>query len=121
MDENGGVGFSDLKKQAMGILQKEAELSEIVRLVGIESLSQEDQFLLEIARIIREDFLHQNAFLDIDSFTSLKKQFWMIKNILTVYDKGLGEIKQGKQASEVLTKEEKEKFAKMKMADEQTI
>ncbi len=121
MDENGGVGFSQLKKQAMGILQKEAELSEIVRLVGIESLGQEDQFLLEIARIIREDFLHQNAFLDIDSFTSLKKQFWMIKNILTAYEKGLLEIKQGKQASEVLTKEEKEKFAKMKLADEATI
>ncbi|NQU83050.1 MAG: V-type ATP synthase subunit A [Parcubacteria group bacterium] len=121
LNENGGDGFTDLKKQAMGILQKEAELQEIVRLVGIEALSQQDQFLLEISRIIREDFLHQNAFIDIDTYTSLKKQYLMIKAIMTIYEKGKGEIKAGKQANEILNNELKDKLAKMKIIPEENL
>ncbi|MBN2374238.1 V-type ATP synthase subunit A [bacterium] len=68
--------------KAMGILQKEAELEEIVRLVGKDALSQEDQLTLEVAKSIREDFLHQNAFVEEDSYTSLTKQYWMLRLIL---------------------------------------
>lgn len=121
LDEEGGDGFCDLKKAAMGVLQKEAELQEIVRLVGIEAIGQQDQFLMEIARIIREDFLHQNAFVEIDTYTSLKKQYSMIKTIMAVYEKGKQMIKDGKQANEILGDELKDKLAKMKIVPEEKL
>ena len=73
-----------LRQQAMAILQKESELEEIVRLVGKDSLSPQDQLTLEIAKVIREDFLHQNAFHDQDTYTSLKKQYLLLKLILDI-------------------------------------
>ena len=74
------------RKRAMTILQKEAELDELVRLVGIDALSLEDRLLMQAARMIREDFLHQNAFDDRDTYTSHKKQFMMLNLILRYYD-----------------------------------
>ncbi len=74
------------RKRAMTILQKEAELDELVRLVGIDALSLEDRLLMQAARMIREDFLHQNAFDDRDTYTSLKKQFLLLNLILRYYD-----------------------------------
>jgi len=117
-DEQGGANFSEFRKKAMAILQKEAELQEIVRLVGIEALSQKDQFLLVIARLIREDFLHQNAFIDIDSFTSLRKQYLMIKTIVDTFTKGEEAIDKGKLAKDILTVGLKEKISKMKFVKE---
>ena len=74
------------RKRAMSILQKEAELDELVRLVGIDSLTTEDRLLMQAARMIREDFLHQNAFDDRDTYTSPRKQFLMLNLILRYYD-----------------------------------
>jgi len=82
LEEKGGKGFNDLRVKAMKILQKEAALEEIVRLVGVDSLSPKDQLLLKTAKSIREDFLHQNAFDEEDSYTSLEKQYLMIKEII---------------------------------------
>lgn len=121
LDKEGGDNFTDIKKQAMEILQKEAELQEIVRLVGIEALSQQDQFLLEVARIIREDFLHQNAFVDIDTYTSLNKQYLMIKTIMDIYNKGNNAIKEGKEAKEILSDDLKDKLSKMKIIPEENL
>lgn len=74
------------RKRAMTILQKEAELDELVRLVGIDALSLEDRLLMQAARMIREDFLHQNAFDDRDTYTSPRKQFMLLNLILRYYD-----------------------------------
>lgn len=74
------------RKRAMSILQKEAELDELVRLVGVDSLTTEDRLLMQAARMIREDFLHQNAFDDRDTYTSPRKQFLMLNLILRYYD-----------------------------------
>lgn len=74
------------RKRAMTILQKEAELDELVRLVGIDALSLEDRLLMQAARMIREDFLHQNAFDDRDTYTSPGKQFMLLNLILRYYD-----------------------------------
>ena len=63
------------------MLRKESELNEIVRLVGIDSLSEKDRLTLEVAKSLREDYLQQNAFDDVDTFTSREKQFKMIRNI----------------------------------------
>jgi V/A-type H+-transporting ATPase subunit A len=69
----------------MKLLQQEAELEEMVRLVGIESLSQPDRLILKTAKSIREDFLHQNAFHEVDTYTSMKKQFLLLKLILDTH------------------------------------
>jgi V/A-type H+-transporting ATPase subunit A len=74
------------RRRAMTILQKEAELDELVRLVGIDALSLEDRLLMQAARMIREDFLHQNAFDDRDTYTSPRKQFMLLNLILRYYD-----------------------------------
>jgi V/A-type H+-transporting ATPase subunit A len=76
--------WMQIRQQALALLQKEAELEEIVRLIGKDSLSPQDQLTMEIAKIIREDFLHQNAFHEIDSYTSLKKQYRMLKVIMLI-------------------------------------
>jgi V/A-type H+-transporting ATPase subunit A len=77
--------FEALRDEAMKLLQQEAELEEMVRLVGIESLSQPDRLILKTAKSIREDFLHQNAFHEVDTYTSLKKQFLLLKLILDTH------------------------------------
>lgn len=74
--------FNELRQRAATILQEEAELDEIVRLVGQDALSFQDRLTLETAKSIREDYLHQNAFHEIDTYASLKKQYKMLKLIL---------------------------------------
>jgi len=121
LDEKAGTGFGAFRKKALSILQKEAELIEIVRLVGVEALSLKDQFLLEIAKMIREDFLHQNAFVAEDSYTSLRKQYFMLKTIIEIYESGLLGIEQGKAIADILPADLKNKIAKMKLIPENEI
>lgn len=80
--------WSKQVSKAMGLLQEESKLEEIVRLVGVDSLEYSDRLTLDAARSIREDYLHQIAFHEIDTYTSLKKQFGMLKAILKWYDEG---------------------------------
>jgi len=82
LTENVAPDWVELRSEAMRILQEEAELAEIVRLVGVEALSAKDRLTLEVARSIREDFLHQNAFHEVDTYTSLLKQYEMLKIVL---------------------------------------
>ncbi|HVW66267.1 MAG TPA: V-type ATP synthase subunit A [Candidatus Peribacteraceae bacterium] len=81
--------FSANRERAMKILQDESKLEEIVRLVGMDSLSPREQLTLEVAKMIREDFLFQNAFDPADAYTSLQKQYRILKLILTFMDAGL--------------------------------
>ena len=89
--------FRGRRDECMAILQRESELAEIVRLVGIEALSPEEQVLMETAKSIREDFLQQNAFRDDDQFTSLKKQDLLLETILLFHTTAL--MAQSKGAS----------------------
>jgi V/A-type H+-transporting ATPase subunit A len=77
--------FPDKRKEAMRLLQQEAELAEIARLVGIDALSTSDRLVLETARSIREDFLYQNAFHEIDTYTSLEKNYLILSLILQLH------------------------------------
>ncbi len=79
--------WTALRPQLMGLLQDEAELQEIVQLVGMDALSAPDRLKLEVARSIREDFLHQNAFDEVDTYTSLEKQHSMMLLITGYYEK----------------------------------
>jgi V/A-type H+-transporting ATPase subunit A len=82
-DKEVADGFAINREAAMQILQEESKLEEIVRLVGTDSLSPKEQLTMEVARMIREDFLFQNAFDPTDAYTSLKKQYRMLRSILT--------------------------------------
>lgn len=86
MDENINEKFSEYRIRSMALLQEEANLQEVVRLVGRDSLSEGDQLKLEIAKSLREDFLQQNAFHEVDTYCSLPKQSRMLKVILSFYD-----------------------------------
>ena len=83
--EQAGETWDETRQQAMTILQDEAALEEVVRLVGIEALSSLEQLLLHVARMIREDYLQQNAYDEIDTYTTLLKQYRMLKVIMLFY------------------------------------
>jgi V/A-type H+-transporting ATPase subunit A len=114
--------FIPLARDAMAILQKEAELLEIVRLIGKDTLSPSDRLILEAARIIREDFLHQNAFLEIDTYTSLKKQYEMLKICLYFYQRAKKALEENKITIEEIEKlKVRERIAKMKFVREEDV
>lgn len=96
--------FINLTTNAMSILQEESELEETVRLVGIEALSKKERLTLDTARSIREDFLHQNAFDEIDTYTSMKKQYLMLDLIIYFHELGLLAIQQEGITTEQLAK-----------------
>ena len=83
------------RQKMMTLLQEEAELEEIVKMVGMDALSPSDRLKMEAARSIREDFLHQNSFHEVDTYTSLKKQLLMMRLVLAYYDKSVEALKNG--------------------------
>jgi V/A-type H+-transporting ATPase subunit A len=91
-DKAQGEEMEALTIEAMGLLEQEAELLEIVRLVGAEALSPQDRLALETSRSIREDFLHQNAFHAVDTYTSMTKQYEMLKMVLHFHKQALAAI-----------------------------
>jgi len=93
--------WRSLRERGLEILQKEAELEELVRLVGAEALPEEDKLVLEVARMIREDFLQQNAFHEIDTYCPPKKAVLMMRAIMMFYDYGLKALRRGITAEEI--------------------
>jgi V/A-type H+-transporting ATPase subunit A len=121
LTENVAEDFISLIKKAMQILEGEEELLEIVRLVGEETLSERDKLILETAKSIREDFLHQNAFQEIDTYTSLKKQYLMLKSIILLHEVYLEKIKKEKTLKEIISLELKEAISHMKYIKEEDL
>lgn len=119
--DNVSAQWNDLRQQAMAILQKESELDEIVRLVGIDALSWSDRLTLETARMIREDYLHQNAFDDVDTYTSLKKQEKMLRLILLLDEKGHKALEDGVLLSSLLEMPVRESLGRSKYIHEDEI
>jgi V/A-type H+-transporting ATPase subunit A len=100
--------------EAMSLLEQEAELLEIVRLVGAESLSPQDRQSLETARSIREDFLHQNAFHKVDTYTSMDKQYEMLNTILHFHKQALAAIETGVETADIFKLAVREEIARAK-------
>ena len=100
---------------------KTAELNEIVQLVGVDSLSFEDRMKLEVCKSIREDYLHQNAFHEVDTYTSMNKQYKLLKLILSYYDYGLEGIKKGAPFSKIAGLPEREDIGRFKYIEEKSI
>ena len=117
-DEQIAEGWSDQAGQAVALLQQEADLDEIVRLVGVDALGERDRLTLECARIIREDFLHQNAFHEVDTFTSPEKQFGMLKIILTWYHGGQEALKNDVSFRRIMAMSSLEEIGRMKYTPE---
>lgn len=113
--------FTGYHKEAMRILKKESELSEIVRLVGIDALSAEERLIMETAKSIREDFLQQNAYHDIDTYTSLEKQFKLLKLILDFHNAMIVASNEGIELSSLIELPVREKIAKAKFVAEQDL
>ncbi|MGI5949477.1 V-type ATP synthase subunit A [Peptoniphilus sp.] len=121
LDENVKEGFSKHRKRAMALLQEEIGLLEVVRLVGRDTLSEVDQLKLDITKSIREDFLQQNAFHDVDTFCPLEKQYKMLDTILYFYDKSLEALDNGAYFNEIEGLDVKESIARMKYVDNEKL
>jgi V/A-type H+-transporting ATPase subunit A len=110
--------WSENRRQAMSLLKREAELEEIVRLVGMDSLAPGDRLLLEGAKMVREDFLHQNAFEPVDTYSSLRKQFRLLDVILSYYRLAEKALDKGTPLETLLTLPVKERIARAKLIPE---
>ncbi len=113
--------FEELRYKSMEILQNEAELEEIVRLVGIDALSTHERLVLETARSIREDFLHQNAFDEVDTYTSIKKQHRLLKLIILFHNCAEKVITQGVTIEQLNSLPVKAKIVRAKFIKESEI
>ena len=118
LSEKVAEDFVELSQEAMKLLELEAELQEIARLIGVESLSFKERLILETARSIREDFLHQNAYHPQDTYTSLRKQYLMLRNILYFHLKANEALEEGKEFSAIISLEVRDRISKMKYLPE---
>ncbi|WEG34431.1 V-type ATP synthase subunit A [Amygdalobacter indicium] len=121
MDENVAGAWSANRRLAMQLLQDEAKLEEIVKLVGADSLPLSDQYKMQICRMIREDFLHQNSFDEVDTYTSLTKQFYMLDLIISLYKEGLEALKRGVDLKSLQNLPEVEPIGRFKFIKEDEI
>ena len=109
------------RQKMMSLLQEEAELEEIVKMVGMDALSANDRLKMEAARSIREDFLHQNSFHEIDTYTSLKKQHMMMTLVTAFYEKAVEALKQGAQLNKLISMPVREQIGRFKYTPEESL
>ncbi|MBC2577005.1 V-type ATP synthase subunit A [Peptostreptococcus russellii] len=121
MGDNVSERFPENRADAMALLQEESGLQEIVRLVGRDTLSEKDQLKLEVARSIREDYLQQNAFQDVDTFTSLEKQDKMLDLVLKFYRESIRGLEKHVYLNELLQLPVREAIARAKYTEEANI
>ena len=120
-EENISKRWNTKRLLFMQLLQKEAELQEIVKLVGVDSLSASDRLILEVARTIREDYLHQNAFHEIDTYTTFKKQNSMMDLIIAYYTLGSDALRRGVNFNKIEKLVAREKIGRIKYVPENDI
>ena len=106
------------RQKMMTLLQEEAELEEIVKMVGMDALSPGDRLKMEAARSIREDFLHQNSFHEIDTYTSLKKQHMMMKLVMAFYEKAVEALSGGASLQDLINMPVREQIGRFKYVHE---
>ncbi len=119
-----GEQWNDMRKEAMRLLQEEAELEEIVRLVGVDALSAKERLVLETSKSLREDFLHQNAMHEVDTYSSLEKQFKMMDLILTYHHEAGAVIEKAEidlDLEKLFTVKARERIARARYIPEENI
>ena len=109
------------RQKMMTLLQEEAELEEIVKMVGMDALSPSDRLKMEAARSIREDFLHQNSFHEIDTYTSLKKQHMMMLLVTAFYERATEALSQGASLQKLILMPVRERIGRFKYVTEEAL
>ena len=102
------------RQELMSLLQEEASLNEIVKMVGMDALSPQDRLKMEAARSIREDFLHQNSFDEVDTYTSLRKQYYMMKLVFAFYEQGAQALRDGANINDIVALSVREDIGRYK-------
>jgi len=120
-DVEQGNEMESLASKAMSLLQQESELREIVRLVGAEALSAKERIALDTARMLREDFLYQNAFHEVDTFASLEKQYEILKSVIYFNSQAMEAIRQGVDTDEIFALAVREDIARARFTREEEI
>lgn len=120
-NEHVNGNWMNLRNDIMHLLQEESELDEIVKMVGMDALSPTDRIKLEAARSIREDFLHQNAFHDVDTYTPLKKQYYMMKLIIDFYENSIEALNRGGDVESLVNLPVREQIGRFKYYNEDDI
>ena len=119
--DNINTEWADLRTEAMAILQEESSLNEIVRLVGIDALSDKDRVLMETAKSIREDYLQQDAFDEVDTYASMHKQYKMLRLILTLHHESLVALENDADLNDVISIKAKEAIGRAKYVTEDEV
>ena len=109
------------RQKMMSLLQEEAELEEIVKMVGMDALSPGDRLKMEAARSIREDFLHQNSFHEVDTYTPLKKQYMMMRLVNAFYEKAVDALAKGAELRKVISMPVRERIGRFKYLKEDAL
>ena len=120
-DEHVADEWMQSRQKMMSLLQEESELDEIVKMVGMDALSPSDRLKMEAARSIREDFLHQNSFHEIDTYTSLRKQFLMMKLVLAFYEESQKALNGGASSGGLIKMAVRERIGRFKYTTEDKI
>ncbi len=120
-NENVNEEWISIRQEMMTLLQEEAELNEIVQMVGMDALSPTDRLKMEASRSIREDFLHQNSFHDIDTYTSLEKQYLMMKLVIGYYNEGAKALENGADIKKLIDLSVREDIGRFKYTEEKDI
>ena len=109
------------RQKMMSLLQEEAELEEIVKMVGMDALSPGDRLKMEAARSIREDFLHQNSFHEVDTYTPLKKQYMMMRLVNAFYEKAVDALAKGAELRKLISMPVRERIGRFKYVKEDAL
>ncbi len=120
-NENVKLDWMQVRQNLMSLLTEEASLNEIVKMVGMDALSPQDRLKMEAARSIREDFLHQNSFDEIDTYTSLPKQYDMMKLVYAFYEEGSKALKAGANIEDIVSMQVRERIGRFKYTKESDI
>lgn len=120
-DENVDEDWMKLRGRMMSILSDESKLNEMVQLVGMDALSAPDRLKMEAARSIREDFLHQDAFHEVDTFSSLRKQYMMMELVLAYYDKSIEALDAGATLNNLVSLPVREEIGRFKYTPEKDL
>lgn len=110
--------WMDIRQRLMSLLQDESSLNEIVKMVGMDALSPQDRLKMEAARSTREDFLHQNSFDEVDTYTSLPKQYYMMKLVLAFYEEGVRALEGGMDIERLVHMDVRERIGRYKYTPE---
>ena len=119
--ENVDKDWLILRQKLMTLLQEEAELEEIVKMVGMDALSAPDRLKMEAARSIREDYLHQNSFHEVDTYTSLEKQNMMMKLVMGFYEEAMDALNKGANINDLIKMPVREAIGRFKYTHEDNI